>query len=435
MTPQLTLQSPIQLPPYEIPSYLEQLWFKDQQGNTGANTFCLVVWQPAWLEQQLVRTGQLTGPILGTQHETLLDASKEVILKEKLPISTALLDKSITTSLDKKPGNNETEDLRGQHIASEISALKPRRLITLAPTIKKESSLETLVAAYCPLLEEGESNSACGDAIVLRGGLEALLQGKEILKDLLPKELPTWLWWNGSLDEAKELLNELALPPQRLIIDTAIGEASNCLNFIYSRIELNQAVNDLNWLRLRSWRESIATSFDPPERRLSLENIVSLDIDIKGKHPVQGLLLAGWIADRLNWKFKESKFNADNILLAVFQKVDNTFVNFRLTPLPIGKPSIHPGQIVGVRLISKTDNDPKDSLCVILAAESGECMRLEAGGMASMQLVEEVVPRQKDPLEKDVARLLSSSRGSTSPLLSNAAPIAHEILDFAQKSH
>ena len=198
---------------------------------------------------------------------------------------------------------------------------------------------------------------------------------------------------------------------------------------------MEQAINDLNWLRLRSWRESLATAFDPPERRNSLKEIISLDIDVKGNHPVQGLLLAGWIADRLNWKLKESNLIEEESINATFYKEDKSLVKFRLTPLPIGKPSIHPGEIVGVRLISKIDNDPKDSLCVILAAESGECMRLEAGGMASMQLVEEVVPRQKDPLEKDVARLLSSSRGSTSPLLSNAAPIAHEILDFAQKSH
>ena len=67
-------------------------------------------------------------------------------------------------------------------------------------------------------------------------------------------------------------------------------------------------------------------------------------------------------------------------------------------------------------------------MCVILASESGECMRLEAGGMASMELLEEVVPVQSNSVEMDVARLLRSSRGSTSPLLSASAPIADKIL-------
>ena len=66
-------------------------------------------------------------------------------------------------------------------------------------------------------------------------------------------------------------------------------------------------------------------------------------------------------------------------------------------------------------------------MCVILAAESGECMRLEAGGMASMELLEEVVPKQLASVEMDVARLLASSRGSTSPLLANAAPLAVKL--------
>ena len=49
MSPQLTLQSPLQLPPEEIPSYLNKLWAQDPNDNKGANTFTLLVWQPAWI--------------------------------------------------------------------------------------------------------------------------------------------------------------------------------------------------------------------------------------------------------------------------------------------------------------------------------------------------------------------------------------------------
>ncbi len=433
MSPQLTLQTPIQLPPDEIPSYLEQLWDKEPKGNSGSNTFCLVIWQPAWLEQQLIRTGMLNGPILGTQHSDLLEASRKVVLEENLPISTAPLDKNIITSLENRDGNNFSEDLRGQYIDSDISALKPRRLVTLAPSIQKDKRLETLVAAYCPLLDEGELDTACGDAIVLRGGIKALNNGLEILNKLLPSELPSWLWWNGNLDDATELLNELAVSYRRLIIDSSVGDPSNCLQLLQFRIETGQAVNDLNWLRLRNWRESLASAFDPPERRKTLNEIVKLDIDIKGNHPVQGLLMVAWIADRLKWTLQESKLLKDGSINAIFNSSNNTLIEFRQTPLPIGQPSIHPGQIVGIRLICKTDSNPEEAVCVILASESRECMRLEAGGMASMELLEEVVPNQNDSVEKDVARLLSSSRGTTSPLLASAAPIAHLILNSAKE--
>ena len=43
MSPQLTLQTPLELPPSEVPGYLEQLWSRDQPNNVGAHTFCLLV--------------------------------------------------------------------------------------------------------------------------------------------------------------------------------------------------------------------------------------------------------------------------------------------------------------------------------------------------------------------------------------------------------
>ncbi len=432
MSPQLTLQKPLQLPPKEIPSYLEQLWSKDQPGNTGANTFCLLIWQPAWIEQELVRTGQISGPIIGTQHKELINAARETVLNEDLPHSTPPLGTAVEKTLSTKNGDNQGEDLRGQHIDAAISELQPRRLITFAPTLQKNDGLEALVAAYCPLPEEGGGNSACGDVVVLRGDITSLGNGLSILKDLLPTELPSWLWWNGSLDEAPELFNRLAIENRRLIIDTGIGEPSHCLNLLQGRVAADQAINDLNWLRLRSWRESLAMVFDPPHRRDALQSVVNLDIDIQGNHPVQGLLLAGWIADKLGWEINDCKETEGNAIEAKFGRQDGTNVNFKLLPLPVGKPSIHPGQIVGVRLICKPKVNSKNSLCVILGAESGECMRLEAGGMASMELLEEVVPIQSNSLEMDVARLLSTSRGSTSPLLAAAAPIAAKLLKLAQ---
>ena len=49
-----------------------------------------------------------------------------------------------------------------------------------------------------------------------------------------------------------------------------------------------------------------------------------------------------------------------------------------------------------------------------------------------MELLEEVVPIQSDPVEMDVARLLETSRGSTSPLLKNAVPIVSKLLNLIE---
>jgi len=434
MSTQLTLQTPLQLPPEEIPNYLKKLWTQDEPDNKGANTFCLLVWQPAWIEQQLVSSGELKGPIIGNQRYELIEAARKVVLEEDLPHSTPPLDHSVHKILEKRSYKYKEDDLRGQHIDGAISQLQPRRLITLAPTIEKEHSLETLVAAYCPLPEEGGDDSACGDVIVLRGDTSSIKDGLTIVESLIPEDLPSWLWWNGNLDEDPELLDQLALQNRRIVIDSSLGEPMKCLDLLQKRIETGQAVNDLNWLRLRTWRETLAMVFDPPDRRNSLDNLVNIDIDIEGNNPVQGLLLASWIADRLGWKLQKGIQKEGDCINANFSRIDNKIVSFRLMPLPIGKPSIHPGQIVGLRLISKEKQSNKNSTCVILASESGECMRLEAGGMASMELLEEVVPIQNESVEMDVARLLETSRGTTSPLLANAAPIASKLLKMIESN-
>ena len=434
MSPQLTLQTPLQLPPTEIPTYLDQLWSHDERGDKGANTFCLIIWQPAWIEQKLVKTGKIPGPILGNQRIDLIEAARQIVLEGDLPNSTSPLDFRVQSSIQSEELIPNVEDLRGQHIDTSISNLQPRRLITIAPTIEKENNLETLVAAYCPLPEESGGKTACGDVIVLRGNKTAISDGLEIVETLVPDELPSWLWWNGKIDEAPEFLNALSLPNRRLIIDTALGEPKVCLNLLLQRIKSGQAVNDLNWLRLRGWRETLAMVFDPLQRRNALDNLEKIDIDIEGTQSVQGLLLAAWIADRLNWKLQNCVSSKKDLIKVNFIRPDKALVAVSLTYLPIGKPSINPGQIVGLRLIAKANNKQKNDICVILASESGECMRLEAGGMARMELIEQVVPIQKSSLENDVARLLSSSRGNTSPLLASATPIVREMLNLVNQS-
>ena len=426
MSPQLTLQTPLELPPSEVPGYLEQLWTKDQPASQGAHTFCLLVWQPAWVEQQLLRTGRINGPITGVQQENVIAAARQVVSDSDLPLNTPPLSAEVSEALAKMSGDGRGDDLRGQHVDAAVSALRPRRLITLAPSLDSTQGLETLVAAYCPLPEEGGGTAACGDVVVLRGGHTALKQGLTILQPLLPEDLPSWVWWNGSLDEAPELLQQLAVRPRRLILDSAVGEPVHGLDLLRERIEAGQSVNDLNWLRLRSWRETLAMVFDPPQRRNALGHVVQLDIDVEGEHPVQGLLLAAWIADRLGWTLNSRHDEPDHSITAIFSRADGATVKFRLAAVPMGQPSIHPGQIVGLRLICQPENQP--AACVILCAESGGCMRLEAGGMASMELIEEVVPVQHSPVEADVARLLEGGHDTTNPLLAAAAPLAAKLI-------
>ena len=166
MSPQLTLQTPLELAPSEVPTYLEQLWSPEQQGSTGtgANTFCLLIWQPAWAEQQLVRSGRLNGPITGQQSEELVAAGRKVVVDADLLLSTPSLNSEVITAASSSMAAPAPKTCV---VSTSIppQRLQPRRLITLAPTIDDKRGLETMVA-YCPLPEEG-GGKACGDVVVL----------------------------------------------------------------------------------------------------------------------------------------------------------------------------------------------------------------------------------------------------------------------------
>ena len=55
-------------------------------------------------------------------------------------------------------------------------------------------------------------------------------------------------------------------------------------------------------------------------------------------------------------------------------------------------------------------------------------MRLEAGGMARMELVEEVVATTVESAQKEVSRTLRGGHDSTNPLLAACVPLAAKLL-------
>ena len=433
MKPQLTLQTPLELPHQEISNYLNKLWISEDEDSSGANTFTLMVWQPSWLEQCLVQSGLINGPITGTLSPEIIKVAKDFILENGLSHTTSINSEEILTLLKEKISNGVYEDFRGQFFESSISTLNPRRLITLAPTLNKESELKTFVSAYCPLSDNTLTQPICGDLVVIRGDSNSISEkGLNIIDELSITDLPSWLWWNGNLDESTEIFDYFTDHGIRLIIDTANGSPKRCLEVLSQSIKSNKAINDLNWLRLKSWRESLAMIFDPPSRRPILDHITDIDIDIAGGNFLQALFLISWISDKLDWRFTKIE-NLEELIKLEFRRTNGENISTCINPLPLGNPTIHSGQVIGLRLISKISEVQKNNTCVILGCESVECMRLEAGGMADMQLIEQVVPNTFSSSEYDVSKLLGSSRGNTSPLFENTINVALEIFNSFSK--
>ncbi len=426
MVPQFTLQAPLNLPPHAVTDHLKQLWEQPEEGYNGSATFTLVVWEPAWLEQHLARLGLLQDAVMGMQRPCLVDAARRAIGAYGLPSATAPLSSTLAQVLATQPGGNSSyDDLRGQAIDNSISELQPHRMITLAPTINGDQPLDALVAAYCSLPGDSPGGSVCGDVLVLRGGAASIATELDMLPPLIPSQLPCWVLWEGALGEHTDIFERLAAPPRRLIVDTALGDTEPSLRILARRIAAGQAVSDLNWYRLGGWRESLAMAFDAQDRRAALSHVAQVDIDVEGDQLCQGLLLAAWIASRLQWSLQTGHWQQDSSVYR-FQQPDGVMVDLRLASVPVGFPKPHAGSILGLRLLCKPPGSRE--FCVVLCGEASGCMRLEGGDISSRDLVEEIVPLIQGSLEAQETRVLAGGHDTTNPLLATTAQLAHQML-------
>jgi glucose-6-phosphate dehydrogenase assembly protein OpcA len=119
-----------------------------------------------------------------------------------------------------------------------------------------------------------------------------------IVDPVMVSGLPTVLWSPHGHEEAVQALVHLT---DVMLIDTddlfeapaALERAQQLLESVY--------VVDLAWLRTTPWRERIAASFDPVDRRDSLARIDSLEIRHQPGSTASAMLLAGWLSSRLGW--------------------------------------------------------------------------------------------------------------------------------------
>ena len=137
------------------------------------------------------------------------------------------------------------------------------------------------------------------ERVELDVGPQHLSQLDTIVDPVLVAELPTVLWCPHGHTQALESLRERV---DVMLIDSdelyepreALAQAASLLKSAY--------VVDLAWLRTTPWRERLAASFDPADRRESLGRIAGLSIDHRAESRASALLLAGWLVSRLGWR-------------------------------------------------------------------------------------------------------------------------------------
>jgi glucose-6-phosphate dehydrogenase assembly protein OpcA len=121
-----------------------------------------------------------------------------------------------------------------------------------------------------------------------------------IVDPVLIFEMPTIAWSpHGYADAVRTLLplTDVILLDSDDLRDPA--EAFTRAQELCERVY----VVDLAWLRTTPWRERLASCFDLPERLAALAHASELEVRHEHGSSASGLLLAGWLATRLQWQW------------------------------------------------------------------------------------------------------------------------------------
>jgi glucose-6-phosphate dehydrogenase assembly protein OpcA len=128
-------------------------------------------------------------------------------------------------------------------------------------------------------------------------GPDQLASIDTVVDPVLVAELPTMLWSPHGHEEAIDALLTMV---DVILVDSDDHQSITGLNRADQLLESAYVV-DLAWLRTTPWRERLAASFDPTERRAALTELTDVCIRHHATSAASAALLAGWLASRLEW--------------------------------------------------------------------------------------------------------------------------------------
>jgi glucose-6-phosphate dehydrogenase assembly protein OpcA len=172
------------------------------------------------------------------------------------------------------------------------------RTILCAVEERRDSLDATAVMAF------DEPKSGIGvirENVEIDMGPAQLSQLDTIVDPVLVSELPTVVWSPHGHEEAVRALRHRRMIDVMLLDSDDVFEPAAAIDRATEALRSSYVV-DLAWLRTTPWRERLAASFDPPERRAWLQRLGGLAVRHRAASTASALLLAGWLSSRLGWE-------------------------------------------------------------------------------------------------------------------------------------
>lgn len=224
--------------------------------------------------------------------------------------------------------DSDAETVAGD-VLDDITTRHPCRAILAISRDAAKPSLEAWVSARCHITDQKSRKQICCEQITVRSEGNGPNELTSVVLPLVISDLPVFLWWRAKKVDFHKIKPFLSYVDE-LIVDSAKAEESDnifadVLHIIGAYLEEKHGaqivVSDLNWRRSLLWREALALSFDPAHGHLSvdaLKSVANLKVSYAaGKSGKcsgslnQSLLYIGWLANRLNWQFKNLNAGKD----------------------------------------------------------------------------------------------------------------------------
>ena len=271
-----------------------------------------------------------------------------------------------------------------QETIRKLAAIHPcRAVVMLADRQGADSDIEMFVSASCQSQTRAKTSELSCEEITLvaHGQFTSELPSAGI--PLLVPDLPVFLWWQDLQRLDDDTFLPLSYAADRLVIDSVDLAALNLNLDIIEQLFSRQgaeaiAVSDINWARLTSWRALLANFYDVHAYRDALAEQERVMIEYGAPEgsadgiATQALLIAGWLASRLNWHIEGQTKEADQTLFFA-RKADGRVVSLELKR--VERPEMKPGRLARVELQSTQNN----ASFVVQRAENG--LHLETHAM------------------------------------------------------
>jgi glucose-6-phosphate dehydrogenase assembly protein OpcA len=171
-----------------------------------------------------------------------------------------------------------------------------------------EEGRTSLNAVATMAYEEGEGGGVhpVRERVDLELGPSHLRRLDSIIDPILVEGLSTMLWSPDGHDEAVQALLSMI---DVILLDSDDPDSGGLARA--AELRRSAYVVDLAWLRTTPWRERLAASFDLPQRRSGLARMTDACVRHRPSSPASAVLLAGWLAARLDWQVAPLGGNGD----------------------------------------------------------------------------------------------------------------------------